>query len=159
VGLLGGRAASLDVGEAVDLLERGLRGRRRRAAVWRRVDGVLHQMATRLSSGDPPDPHEVTRMLDRLVGIEPPGHGVTDAPVVALATAVADPDLMDRVGVWLGGHPGRRLCELGNAERGAVTFAVVDLETAGDGSVRELAVVRTRAGRVLGRLSADGPVD
>src|SRR5690606_27031924 len=100
--------ASLELDDAIDLLDRRLRGRRRRRAVWRRLDVALHELAGRLDGGEPPDPSDVAQTLDRLVRLEPAGRFVSAAPVMALAMSAADPDLMDRVGVWLGGPRGRR---------------------------------------------------
>jgi RecQ family ATP-dependent DNA helicase len=158
VGLLGGRASSLDLDAAVDLLARGLRGRRRRRAVARRLGALLRELADRARDGEL-DPPAVADTLDRLLQVDVGDVGLDAAPVVDLALWAADPDLLERVGIWLGGDAGRQLCELAVAEHGVPTFAVVDLETGGTDTVQELAVVRVRAGRVLGRLAVAAPVD
>src|SRR5690606_19496143 len=130
VGLLGGRASSLDLDAAVDLLARGLRGRRRRRAVARRLGALLRELADRARDGEL-DPPAVADTLDRLLQVDVGDVGLDAAPVVDLALWAADPDLLERVGIWLGGDAGRQLCELAVAEHGVPTFAVVDLETGG----------------------------
>src|SRR5690606_27715423 len=80
VGLLGGRASSLDLDAAVDLLARGLRGRRRRRAVARRLGALPRELADRARDGEL-DPPAVADTLDRLLQVDVGDVGLDAAPV------------------------------------------------------------------------------
>lgn len=155
VGLMGGKATSLPLARVCELLDRGVTGRRRAAALQRRLSALLHSALTADGAIDAISRSEARSLLDRITAMAGPPDASLIEPARRLALSCATPSQLEAVGAWLG-PSGEDLVALGRAEAGEPTLAVVDIEARRDGTVTEVAVVVCRADRVLGEYTAAG---
>lgn len=149
-GWRGGRAASLDLQDAMLALRRGLRGHRRVEFVQNRLAVLLTEWTASYRSGGASSALAARALAEQLLWIPSQG-GVTDelaSAVAGLMKQVASGRLLEQAISWFAGH------EVLSSELRAASLervqAFVDVEVGPSGRIDDVAVVLEGAGR--GRL-------